>query len=565
MTDVFQLSEGDVTKVDWEKLCRKALTWAEHLLPFSHYLQGETILSSILISLVIELPLDGDSARLLAHHFYDLERLEAEVQDKMLWVLKEWQGVFINGKRVKSEGIHRQVALAHGETLSLCYQKLAQKMDRVLRRKRKLFGQYHEQVFANMAASSGYGTDSQFGENATSCIGSRPMESQRDYLHFLDLFYAVSFSEAVISEKERQRLCEHPLLVKYSSEVQNNELNSLSNQVIGKLQRRESARSACSPKGVSPRRPPLSPRRAAGLLLERSAISPRGRLTEKQHLLKQHASGKFLERRHSTEELMEYLHHSKTSTPRLAELKRRCSFNEMSSRQKEKAGDHAVDATPVAKSSDDSLAELLPQPWLLDKMEFSSGYDKLEQLLDWLNRWSGRSHVLDSHFGQKGELHDANVKPVIRVRVQPRMIMYSLWLLENCYYPTPIPVSGSTVITVNMLHSSEPDHSPAALPPAPPVVPPSGSVDGVATAVVSRKRNKNRNNKDRKVKEKASSSSVGSAPITGSNSSSSLYDVTSLTRTSSRADPRRPARRLCYDEVDITVEVDKSPTNRYCP
>ena len=470
----------------------------------------------------------------------------------MSWVLKEWQGVFVSGKHV--DGIRHQAASAHGETLSSCYQKMAQKMDRVLRQKRKLFGQYHEQVFANMAASSGYGTDSQLSQNTTPCIGSRPMESHEDYLRFLDLFYAVSFSDAVADENEQKR----PLLVKYSGEVQSNELNSLSNQVIGKLQRRESARSGNSVAAVSPRRPPLSPRRAAGLVQDRTAHSPRGRLTEKQHLLKQHAGGRFLERRHSTEELMECLQRAKASTPRMAELERRRSFNETSPCQKEKAGD-SVDG----HKSDDCLAELLPQSWLLDKMEFGSGYDKLEQLLEWLNRWGGRSHVLDAQFGQKGALHDVNVKPAIRVRVQSRMIMYSLWLLENCYYPTPSPAGGSTVITVNMLHSSELDRSTAALPPAPPVVPSGGSVDNVvANSVVRRKKNKNKNSNEKKSKEKPASSTVDAI----ANSSSSLYDamtVTSLTCTSSRAAPRHTARRLSYDEVDVTVDVHKLSTNRY--
>ena len=199
----------------------------------------------------------------------------------MQWVLKEWQGVFVNGNHVKSDGIRMDTK--HGKTLSSCYQKFAQKMDSSLRRKRKLFGEYHEQVFANMAASSGYGSDSQTtGDATTVCVGSRPMESASDYLRFLDLFYAVSFNEAVGSEREK---CERPLLVRYSDEVRNNELNSLSNQVIGKLRRRETERS--NARVVSPHRPPLSPRRT-GSLPERNT---RGKLTEKQHLLKQHAIG----------------------------------------------------------------------------------------------------------------------------------------------------------------------------------------------------------------------------------------------------------------------------------
>ena len=35
---------------------------------------------------------------LLSEYFYDAERLEPEIQDKLQAVLKDWQGVFLDGK-----------------------------------------------------------------------------------------------------------------------------------------------------------------------------------------------------------------------------------------------------------------------------------------------------------------------------------------------------------------------------------------------------------------------------------------------------------------------------------
>ena len=35
---------------------------------------------------------------LLSEYFYDADRLEPEIQDKLQAVLKDWQGVFLNGK-----------------------------------------------------------------------------------------------------------------------------------------------------------------------------------------------------------------------------------------------------------------------------------------------------------------------------------------------------------------------------------------------------------------------------------------------------------------------------------
>ena len=35
---------------------------------------------------------------LLSEYFYDAKGLEPEIQDKLQAVLKDWQGVFLNGK-----------------------------------------------------------------------------------------------------------------------------------------------------------------------------------------------------------------------------------------------------------------------------------------------------------------------------------------------------------------------------------------------------------------------------------------------------------------------------------
>ena len=45
---------------------------------------------------------------LLSEYFYDTERLEPEIQDKLQAVLKDWQGVFLDGKGTTTLSVKRK-------------------------------------------------------------------------------------------------------------------------------------------------------------------------------------------------------------------------------------------------------------------------------------------------------------------------------------------------------------------------------------------------------------------------------------------------------------------------
>ena len=45
---------------------------------------------------------------LLSEYFYDTERLEPEIQDKLQAVLKDWQGVFLDGKGTNALSVRRK-------------------------------------------------------------------------------------------------------------------------------------------------------------------------------------------------------------------------------------------------------------------------------------------------------------------------------------------------------------------------------------------------------------------------------------------------------------------------
>ena len=151
-----QMSGSSLTEDAWLKHCRCTLVWATRLMTFSKYLQAENDIYSIALSLIIELPptvevyilmqidliclwielythctvllkmlapilshahrdekepkkkfsclwyfsLCFQCGMLLSEYFYDADSLEPEIQEKLQVVLKDWQGVFLDGKGI---------------------------------------------------------------------------------------------------------------------------------------------------------------------------------------------------------------------------------------------------------------------------------------------------------------------------------------------------------------------------------------------------------------------------------------------------------------------------------
>ncbi len=44
----------------------------------------------------------------------------------------------------------------------------------------------------------------------------------------------------------------------------------------------------------------------------------------------------------------------------------------------------------------DPLTNPVIPPWMLNQMDLGPKYERTEQLLDWLTRWSGRNHGIGS-------------------------------------------------------------------------------------------------------------------------------------------------------------------------
>ena len=129
-----------------------------------------------------------------------------------------------------------------------------------------------------------------------------------------------------------------------------------------------------------------------------------------------------------------------TSTPRNLTTPRRVkrSSSTVDQYTRELANAQSLEsiATSIATVDlrDDPLAAPILEPALLDSYVFSEKYLKLESLLDWLNRWISRNHTFGeftANTSRKAAL--GRQQSVMRIRVQPRMLLFSVWQLEQRY------------------------------------------------------------------------------------------------------------------------------------
>ena len=193
-------------------------------MPFSHFLSGaaNSELTSILFSLVIELPEDDASAKILAECFWDRENLHPDILEKLDWLMKDWRKINLKNKS-------RNVTLAH------YYEKSCEKFEKILEKKEKLFGSFYPFVY-----NDGDYSKSSTEVNETLHIGSRPFESEEAYLKFIDEFYAISFNKLIDKEVEGQSETHKlPLLPCYAKEIAKVELNSAVSQAVSSFQRKQ--------------------------------------------------------------------------------------------------------------------------------------------------------------------------------------------------------------------------------------------------------------------------------------------------------------------------------------
>ena len=423
------------------------------MMSFRHFLPNADLgLSSVFFSLVLDLDPSENAARLLAEQFHDVDAQVPEVQEKLEWLQSEWKRYEVRSRTTVT-------------SLSVFLARAVEKCERLLNKKTRLFGAYDEQVFV------------QERDSDVIHVGSRPCESEGEFLRFLDEFYAVSFNKLIDQEAEAKGAHHLPLLRRFASRIRDDELHSFVTNAVTNFRRKQttadlfsSPRSARAQSPASPRKrsargerskPPESPRsreRRPGLRRSNSATGSRGSLTRLTSSLRRSSSNVSLSRApvddhrslRSSREFAASLDDLDTSLANASPKSTSSFFAASSNKRKLDAYARRLMAAPSCESlatsgasgdvGEDPLTSRGLEPWQLDNMSFGERFVELECLTEWLGRWIGRSHALtDFNRPPPSAVRVSRQQSVMRIRVPPRLFVYSVWHLEFTSANTLIP------------------------------------------------------------------------------------------------------------------------------
>ena len=443
LLNFLQINLSEVNTFEWQEHCHSALQWAEHMVPFSQALNAEAEIYGVILSLLVELPTSADTARVFAEHFHDTDDMHPEIQDRVHMILKEWNAIFLNEPMMEKISSGKFPGKTpRGATMSTEFHKRAQKMDIAKRKRVKLFGTYENIVFA-----------SEDENEPLTIVGSRPFEHEESYLKFLDTFYAVCFTKLTDEEAQSQSIS-YPLLAPYVEDIRNQEINSVAYQAAVTLQKKQAT--ASSPRTEKSSRPPSlelidienkeieKPRKTHGLFRSMSWSDLRGgsesptfgmgkKSSSELNLVSQHSrkvSPRGRPRSSSAEKLGPRRSFS-SPDGRTGKPPKRPVYRSVSAIQRQASNES------LGKLKNNPLNNLLIPKHVLCSLDFHEEYKRLEELLEWLVRWSSKHHLFGTKFAhQMAETSMAlsSNKAAMRINIQPQLIVYCLWLGENKYY-----------------------------------------------------------------------------------------------------------------------------------
>lgn len=391
----------------------------------------------VVLSLLLELPPSEDTADILAEYFYDMENLDAEVQEKVDKILHEWQTVILqpedDGRSAKVDadvdgdydpsGVQKSVkflkASPRRKSLSVYFHKQCQVAGKVLKKRRICFGNYDEFVFANSSK-----------DPPDLNIGSRPYETKRYFIEFMDTFCSVSFGRLMESELERHIQKGYPVLLPWADVIMNREMTTF-------LERSSHGNRKHSLVVLTPRDGSVEtlPRGK-----DSSVFRRQGSVEDSDHMRLMKAKGLF-----RSKSVVEMGSSDKPSSP-VRRYESENGINELvgtparSSRQGSQQN-----LSELASRFYQSEEALYPQEdndhfWSLN-VNFGRRYTPLKNQLEWLENWSRKPHSLG--LGKKE--HQFDLRPTMKISIPAHLILLSLWLLENKYTGNKQPLHLSEV------------------------------------------------------------------------------------------------------------------------
>ena len=480
----------EFTTDQWETQCQTCLQWAGHLLPFSHHLaDADQELSGIYFSLVIEMQADDQAAKTLAQQFFDIESLHPEVQDKLQWLMRDWKKILLRNKP-------KTISLAsYYDKVCEKFEKLIKRKQQVFGAfDHKVFSvsdkssasvEVDETLYIGSRPSEIEDDFLKFVDEFYAVSFSKLIDEETEGYGGIQVPLLPRYQKEV---KDRELYSDlHQAVTSFQKKQEYRD--SARTKFSDMSPRHDTGRKY---RDMSPRQDTgrkyrdISPRQDTGRnyrdMSPRQDTSQKVEKVKQKKQAKQNLAKRSLFRSKSFSEIQavppafkpisplknttkarsqEDLLDDVTDLPPITPRGDAVGFNGLhinsstprhktsTPRRSKKAGESAR-ATKLKKSSSttdlntgtaesksfismgpDPLASPVLEPWLLESLMFEEKYQKLECLLDWLNRWVSRNHA---NFGQhESPSKYSRQQSVIRIRVPPRMVLYSVWQLEHSY------------------------------------------------------------------------------------------------------------------------------------
>lgn len=405
----------------WNAICQETLFWSVLYLPFAEFLDAERDIYATVLSVITEMPASAKTAKVLAKHFPNGEHFDAEIQQKLQEIIKEWQGVFL-----------RDDGSSSGLTMNLVYCEEVANVVQSIERKRNTFHEYNERVFVSL-------------ENSLE-IGSRPFETSTEYANFLGIFFDVCLGKAL--ELASHSKGSIPLLKEFSADIRKRELSKMPKRVF--------SRSSDDVISLNPLKQSLSAKWKLNAM--KTLVQVPNTDAQQVGLFRSMSTGDVgrvsdikIARSSSVtfpgivdesgfpldiydpSVISEYSGTSRRKGQRPSSANR----NNNSSNLRPNARDFRRSVSGFESLSgcsnreSDALSQPIVPNWILEKMKFDLGFIELQRLVEWLLQWAGgRSAFSDGSLLFKSSPTHIQ-KPLMQVQVTPQLLIYSLWLIDN--------------------------------------------------------------------------------------------------------------------------------------
>lgn len=319
------------------------------------------------------------------------------------------------------------------------YKQACEKYSKVVKWKRQVFGEYSEFVFDEEGKPQG-------GVRQI-LLGSRPHESEEDFVLFLDDVFAICFSKQADEEAANQTAgATYPLLKTFAAQIQLQEIESDAHKAVTQFQRKEVIKHAREKLHKNTKRTAVLQIATPPAL--RKAASTDSPTRPRPLGLFRSQSVTSLPRSLDTVESSSLFHDEisniQTSTPRSKKKKGRKLRDYASMQNLAEVGEMSYSADVETSAGEDPLAVPILEPWMLDNFVFGERYSHMDNLLSWLYRWTTKHYPALAGLDDGARLRHADGLPdgaplqrglsVIRLRLNPLLVLYSLWQLDYNYY-----------------------------------------------------------------------------------------------------------------------------------